>query len=274
MTEIRSILLHLDAARGSAGRLALAQALADRHGAKLTVLFGIRADVTDVAFAYCAGAALHAVEAGDGSIDLRRQRLRNLSCERDPDRVWCDAVGESLVRGFVAEAAYADLLVLGQPATVDDGGAPPSGFVESVILESGTPAFVVPEELGKETIGDCVLVAWNGSPQAARALKAAVPMLERASQVHVATWARQPSSAPFSGLGVHGFLKRHGIASRVHRRNPTPHVADELSSLAVELGADLIVMGCYGHSRLRERVFGSVTRGLLAELPAPVLMAH
>jgi nucleotide-binding universal stress UspA family protein len=99
-------------------------------------------------------------------------------------------------------------------------------------------------------------------------------MLERASQVHVATWARQPSAAPYSGLGVHGFLKRHGIASRVHRRNPTPHVADELRSLAAELGADMIVMGCYGNSRLRERVFGGVTRGLLTSLPAPVLMAH
>lgn len=77
--------------------------------------------------------------------------------------VWCEVVGDSLRHGFVAEAVYADLLILGQQGSADEGGGPPPSFVESVILESGAPAIVVPHPYRQETIGDCVLVAWNGS---------------------------------------------------------------------------------------------------------------
>jgi nucleotide-binding universal stress UspA family protein len=274
MSAIRSILLHVDTSGGSAARLAFGHALADRHGAHLTALFGVGPVTTQAAFAYSAGAAVLAAETRDAPIDAERERLRSLAGELSQDCTWCDVIGDSLVHGFVAEAAYADLLVLGPPAAAGGVGSAPPGFVDSVVLQSGTPAIVVPHPHRQETVGDCVLVAWNGSPQAARALRAAMPLLERATQVHVATWARQPPAAPFSGLGVHGWLRQHGIASRVHRRNPSPHVADELTSFAAELGADLIVMGSYGHSKLREQVFGGVTRALLSTLPVPVLMAH
>lgn len=274
MSEIRSILLHLDASPGSTSRLALAHALADRHDARLTALFGVRPDPASTAYSYSAGAALQAAEDHVAAAAIERERLRARAAERNTECTWCDVVGDSLLHGFIAESAYADVLVLGAPADRGSGGGPPPGFVESVILQSGTPAIVVPHPHRQETVGECVLVAWNGSPQAARALKAALPLLRRSAQVHVASWARQPPAAPFSGVDARWWLQRHGIDARVHRRDPVAHVDAALRALASELAADLVVMGSYGRSRLREQVFGGVTRGLLARLPAPVLMAH
>jgi len=274
MSEIRSILLHLDASVASIGRLAVAQALADRHGARLTALFGVRPDATQASFAYSAGAALQAVEEHVVPLADERARLRQLLADEQRDCVWCDVVGDSIVHAFVAEAPYADLLVVGPSAGPDDAGGPPPGFAESVIVQSGTPALVVPHPHRQETIGDRALVAWNGSAQAARALKAALPFLRRSSQVHVVSWARQAPAAPFSGLDVAGWLQRHGIGAHVHSQTPVADVAGALRGIAVQLEADLVVMGCYGHSRMREQVFGGVTRGLLARLPTPLLMAH
>jgi len=274
MSEIRSILVHLDASAASIGRLALAQAVADRHGAKLTALFGVRPDPAQASFAYSASAALQAVEEQIVPVDAERERLRELLAEQERECVWCDIVGDSIVHALVAEAPYADLLVLGAPAGRDDAGGPPPGFAESVILQSGTPALVVPHPHRQQTVGERALVAWNGSAQAARALKAALPLLQRSAEVHVVSWSRRALTAPFSGLDVAGWLQRHGIGALVRAQAPVADVADALRAIALQLDADLVVMGCYGHSRMREQVFGGVTRGLLARLPMPVLMAH
>jgi len=272
MTDIRSLLLHLDATPASQARLAFAHALADRHGARLTALFGVRPDASQPSFAYSAAAALDAAESHGSPIDAERARLRDLLALGESECVWCDVVGDSLLHGFVAEAIYADLLVLGAPGAEE--GGPPAGFVEMVILQGGTPALLVPHALSVETICERALVAWNGSVPAARAVKAALPLLRVAAQVDVVSWARHGPSAPFSGLDLGAWLQRHDVDARVHRRPAVAHVAEELRSSVRELGADLVVMGCYGHSRVREQVFGGVTRRLLAELPVPVLMAH
>jgi nucleotide-binding universal stress UspA family protein len=92
--------------------------------------------------------------------------------------------------------------------------------------------------------------------------------------VHVATWAAHAPTAPYSRIDIATWLDRHGVAPEVHRLAPTHHLADEIAAMVTRLEADLVVMGCYGHSRVRERVFGGATRASLAALPAPVLMAH
>jgi nucleotide-binding universal stress UspA family protein len=273
MNEIRSILLHLDATAGSVARLAFAHAFADRHDARVTALFGVRPDARQESFGYSAAAALHDAEERVLAIDGERARLRELLADGERGCVWCDVVGDSVLHGFLAEAAYADLLVLGEATAGAEGGAP-AGFVESVILQSGTPAIVVPHPHRQATIGERALVAWNGSVQAARALKAALPILQRSASVDVVSWARQAPTAPFSGLDLERWLERHGIRARMHLRAPAGDIAVELRDAALQLGCDVLVMGCYGHSRIREQVFGGVTRALLARLPVPLLMAH
>jgi nucleotide-binding universal stress UspA family protein len=117
-------------------------------------------------------------------------------------------------------------------------------------------------------------VAWNGSPAATRALHAALPLLARADQVDVASWGGPPPTSPYSRIDIGEWLRRHGIAGRLHQRPATARIGDALGALVGELQSDLVVMGCYGHARLRERVFGGVTRSLLATLPVPLLMSH
>ena len=270
---IRSLLLHLDATPASIARLAFAHALADRFDARVTALFGTRPQAGRVAYAYSAGAALRAAEEGPPH-PRERARLRDLLDEREPECAWCEVAGDSVRHGFIAESIYADLLVLGPPSGVDDEGTAPQGFVESVILESGTPAIVVPHPHRQQTLGERVVVAWNGSIAAARALRAALPLLRDSRRVHVATWGAQPPAAPFSRLDVRAWLRRHDVDAALHASASAAHVAKDLAALARDVGADLVVMGCYGHSRIREQVFGGVTRAVLADLPAPVLMTH
>jgi len=270
---IRSILLHLDGTPASVARLTFAHALADRHGARVTALFGTRPRASRAAYAYSAGAALRAFDEEGPPHEQERDLLRDLLAER-AECTWCEVAGDSLRHAFVAEAIYADLLILGAPAGADEEGAAPHGFVESVILESGTPAIVVPHPARQETIGERVLVAWNGSTSAARALKAALPLMRSAASVHVATFGWPPPFAPFSRLDVVAWLRRHDIEAELHASPVAAHVAKDLVGVARAVAADLVVMGCYGHSRTREQVFGGVTRALLAKLPAPTLMTH
>ena len=174
---------------------------------------------------------------------------------------------------MVAEAIYADVMVLGRQAEGEAGG-PPAGFVEAVILQSGTPAVVLPHRHRKPAIGHRVLVAWDGSLQAARAVRSALPLLRLAERVSVVTWGGQLQAAPLSRLDLPTWLQRRGVAAHVQLRPPSARVVPELASMAEDDGADLVVMGCYGHSRLRERIFGGVTRAALAALPIAVWMAH
>jgi len=275
MSAIRSVLLHLDATGASVARLAFARELADRHGATLTTVFGVQPDPERAAFDYSAGAALRAAEEGAAAHWAgERLHLRELCAEAAPGSTWCEVIGDTVTHGFLAEAAYADLLVVGAPGDAHGAGGPPPGFVEAAILESGTPAIVVPSRHLPSTLGRRILIAWNGSPAATRALHAALPLLAQAEQVDVASWGGPPPAAPYSRIDIGEWLRRHGIACRTHSRAPSSRVAEELAAMAAELQADLVVMGCYGHARLRERVFGGVSRSLLASLPLPLLKAH
>jgi nucleotide-binding universal stress UspA family protein len=275
MSAIRSILLHLDATPDSAARLAAARSLATTHGARITAMFGVRPEPERAAYAYSASAALHAVEAmGATPHAVERDRLLALCAGGEPDLAWCDVVGDTVTHAFLAEAAYADLLVLGRPARAEAMGSAPPGLVEAAILESGVPALVVPPAFRRQTIGERILVAWNGSAQAVRALRAALPFLARAREVRVASWGPHAPAAPSSRLDVVAWLARHGVEATVELHPASADVGDEIARAAARLAADLVVMGCYGHARLRERLFGGATRASLASLPVPVLMAH
>ena len=275
MGAIRSILLHLDATADSAPRLAAARALAAQHEARITAMFGVRPDLERAAYAYSASAALHAVEVQQTlALGVERDRLLAMCGKDDPGLTWCDVVGETVTHSFLAEAMYADLLVLGRPTRTDASGAAPPGFVEAAILDSGVPALVVPPWHRRETIGRRILVAWNGSPQAARALRAALPFLARAAEVRVASWAPHAPTAPCSRLDVVAWLARHGVAAQFELHAPAAHVGEEIERTASRLDSDLVVMGCYGHAQLRERLFGGATRSALSALPVPILMTH
>jgi hypothetical protein len=276
MPDVKSILLHLDATPDSVDRLRITCRLASRHEARVTALFGAACDSASTSFAYSAGAALRAQTSDWGEIarDEARTRLQSSACEVNPKITWCDVVSDTVTHAFLGEAVYADLLVVGQQPPASTMGAAPGGFVESVILTSGRPTLVLPRAIRQERIGQCVLVAWDGSAPAARAVTAALPFLGRAEEVHVVSWAPHPLTACFSRMNIGEFLLRHGLKATLHQRDASAQVAAELEAFAGSLNADLVIMGCYGHSRMSERIFGGTSRSALARLPLPLLMVH
>jgi nucleotide-binding universal stress UspA family protein len=167
-----------------------------------------------------------------------------------------------------------DLIVLGQPEA--DSWTPDEVIDETVLFESGRPVIFVPFiQKGGMTL-DHVLICWDGSRAAARAVADALPFLKKAKQVEVLIVSEKPNKAneiPGADLGQH--LARHGLKVEIkHITASDIGVAPTILSYAADSGTDMIVMGGYGHSRLREFVLGGVTRGMLESMTVPVLMSH
>ena len=147
---------------------------------------------------------------------------------------------------------------------------------ESLLFESGRPLIVVPYVQKAPLKLDRIIVCWDGSRAAARAVADSLPLLEKAKQVDiviVASKRGKDDELPGADLGQH--LARHNVKVDVKRiTSPDVDAANTILSYAADASADLIVMGGYGHSRLREFILGGVTRGILASMTAPALMSH
>ncbi len=175
-------------------------------------------------------------------------------------------------------AMYADLIVVGQTDRQHTTPAKPNDLPEAVVLGTGRPVLVVPYAGKFAHVGRRVLLLWNETREAARAASDAMPFLQAAKQVDVLAFdsKRSEQGAIASGLGDIGdYLARHGANVNV-AREPIGEV--EIGALALsraaDFGSDLIVMGGYGHSRLREWVMGGVSRSILEHMTVPVLMSH
>lgn len=172
-----------------------------------------------------------------------------------------------------------DLLVLTQSDPhVHTGQAFKNPQIEAAILASARPVLILPYANAAQSLGTRVLVAWDDSHAAARAIADALPLLKRASTVHVSRFNVDETSDE-GGLSsdlasVAEWLGRHGVSALTQAETTTIHIGDALLSRAADLGADLIVMGAFGHSRWRERILGGTTRQVLATMTVPVLMSH
>lgn len=145
---------------------------------------------------------------------------------------------------------------------------------EDLVLSAGRPVLIIPYIGAPNGIGKNVIVAWNASREAARAVADAMPLLEQAEKVEVVVAGAEPiGDLPGADIAVH--LARHGINVGVHRAVVDDiDVGDVLLNRVTDLGADLMVMGGYGRSRLRELVLGGATRHILEHMTIPVLMSH
>jgi len=281
MHSIRSILVHVDGSPRSAVRLALARQCAAALGSELEAVLAVAPSMADLPVAYGAGA-----EAASMMLQLdadRRRRAREtfrFEAERPGREMrWTELDQEVTLNAVVERALYADLLVLGQydPHDTQAWGVA-ADFVPTLIADSGRPALVLPYagdfDHAAETIGSEVLIAWKPCREAARAVTAALPWLRRASRIHALT-AGAAGGSPETLGELEAHLRRHGVsAPLVPHRAPERSVGENLLSTAADTGADLLVMGCYGHSRVREWLLGGATRTLLESMTLPVLMAH
>jgi nucleotide-binding universal stress UspA family protein len=180
-----------------------------------------------------------------------------------------------MTEGVIGLARLHDLVVMGQP----DPDALANGLRPAeVVLAAGRPALLVPYTGAFPELGRHILVAWNGTREAARALHDALFLLDGAEAVTVLEVG--PPGGEIAALDARAshvveMLRRRGIAARAETTvsDGTP-IADVILSVAADLTADLVVMGAWGHSRLREYVMGGASRGVFAEMTVPVLMSH
>ena len=175
-------------------------------------------------------------------------------------------------------AKYVDLAIVSQADPDDAESYPNPGLPAEVALEAGRPVLVLPYIGAGKTLGKNVMVAWNGSREATRAVNDALPLLERAVKVSVL------AVNPRDGGGDHGdvpsadislHLARHGVKTEATQTVSNEiDVADVILSRIADTGCDLLVMGAYGHSRMRELMMGGVTRDILKHMTVPLLLSH
>jgi nucleotide-binding universal stress UspA family protein len=172
---------------------------------------------------------------------------------------------------------YSDLIVVGQSNNEDPAMVNMLDFPEYIALNSGRPVLIVPYRGQSISSIGRVLIAWDASLSAARAVSGAIPLLKNASQVTVAIF--NPASKPdvvsqLPGADIALYLGRHDINVEVTQEKTQLEIGDALLRTASEKHSDLIVMGCYGHTRFREILLGGVTRAMLEKASIPVLVAH
>jgi nucleotide-binding universal stress UspA family protein len=190
---------------------------------------------------------------------------------------WRHAKGDAL-SALRLSARYADLVVMGQPDRYNaDADEPEATFPGDVVMSVGRPVLFVPYAGRFSSFGTRILVAWNASREAARAVSDALPLLARAQRVDVVAFdpERNAEHGAVPGADIALYLARHGVKANAAQQSGTKiDVGAQILSRAADLESDLIVMGAYGHSRFRELVLGGATRTLLESMTVPVLMSH
>ncbi|MEX5599303.1 universal stress protein [Pseudophaeobacter sp. C1-32P7] len=181
-----------------------------------------------------------------------------------------------LGRHVAHHARFSDLVVLGKP--YGEGiGVEAEPVVEAALFEGRTPVLVVPDDAEPITQPKTVLLAWNESIEAMTAIRKALPFLEGAEVARIVVIDPPQHSPERSDPGgmLAQMLSRHGVKCEIDVLSKTmPRVSDILNRHANDTGADMIVMGAYGHSRFREAILGGATRNMLEKATVPVFMAH
>jgi len=275
----KELLVHLDTSRYCPARLALAESLTRRFEAHLSGLYVVPPATLSPFLADQFPPKL--IEEADARLAQRRDRVETMFKSAvmglGAKATWLEAEGDE-VEAVSRAACYADLLVMGQTPPKDAVPGIPSDFPERVLLSSGRPGLLVPYAGTFKSVGERVLVAWNESPQSARAVAAALPFLAAARHIEVlgiATATEEDEAMRDSAIALVRYLARHGIKAEPHHIVATDiGVGDMLLSRAADEAADLVVMGVYGHSRLRELVLGGVSRDFLARMTVPLFMMH
>jgi nucleotide-binding universal stress UspA family protein len=203
------------------------------------------------------------------------------SCMRrsGPKSEWCLVNGETpLVADTVIEHGMAADLVIASQVDRSDSFGVELDFVERLVMGLGRPLLLVPNATTSRTLRGKVLIGWNGTREAARAAFDAIPLLQQAEAVTI-TWVdpqktlEAPRSVPCAELAT--ALTRHNVTTTAEGFPTAGLTAGQaLKMRALDLGADLLVMGAYGHTRISEFVFGGATDFMLKNMPIPILMSH
>jgi len=285
---LSDLLVYVDHTSEAILRLRLAVDLASRHGSHVTALF-VR-ERTDsqlverkrAELGLASGAEVEQLDrrmaaSTEQSASELKLTLDALGLEHGVDTEWRFADGPASI-AVVQHARYVDLCLVGHYRARDDD-VEGYTFTEKLLFSSGGPVLSIPSHGRFTSLGRHIAIAWNSSRAASRALNDALPLIERAKRITVIT----VNSDAY--IGLHGGLPAEQLVEHLSRHNPvtklveltgipTEAIAERLQAKALDLGADLLVAGAFGHPRLLERLLGGVTRELLDHMQLPVLMSN
>lgn len=259
---MRSILCPVDTSETLDDRVETALALARANGGHVT--FQIATPFAQMAVWEPFGGAAISATAISEARELDEKFARELDARLAPQDVAFDVTIEDQgrVEAAAAAARFADVLV----ATLEDPA------LEEVVLSLRSPVLAVPRGTAMLVFDGPALVAWDGGHESANALRAALPLLAMAGSVHLLTVREKDGTFPASDAAC--YLSRHGIHAEVHEKERNGSIGFTIEECAREVGARLIVMGLFGHSRLRELLMGGVSREMLDRSQIPLLLAH
>ena len=293
MNDYRRLLVHVGDSERASRVLACAATLAAQHGAALHAVHAV--EPPHLGAHLSAETAMLATRIRQDDERKRHRLARDrvqAAAHAHGMQIDFESPGGDPVEAVVSRSWAADMLIVSQPAD-DDPGSPTQRFVSHLLVAGGCPVLLAPEAESVLSCGRRVLVAWSARRESTRAMRDALPLLQRAAAVEVLSLrsanavADARAEKPLDAVAA--YLKAHGVAAvctvkskrdiSFGERMLTPSVVDAsvaelLLSHAADMDADLIVMGGYGHSRAYEMVLGGVTRTMLASMTVPVLMSH
>ncbi len=278
---LKNILIHLDHTRGSETRLALGLEWARITEAHITAI----ALVGEVYFPTMAGVSLPpqlldeqikaAEERAKEVLDAARKQAEQAGIAIETRHE--TAVIDRLPFVFARHARHADVAIVGQPDPEQDD-LDATLLAEAAFMDSGRPALVIPYTCALRALPEKILVAWDGSREAVRAVNDALPFLEHAKAVTLLVidpnrYKDRLGEDPGADMATQ--LARHNINVTLKTtKSEGLSVAETLQSEAQTAGAEIIVMGGYGHSRLREVLIGGVTHSMLNNSPIALMLSH
>jgi nucleotide-binding universal stress UspA family protein len=278
---IKDMLVYLDQTPATAARLQIVLALAQRLSAHVTALHLTAEPFLRGMVGHHLPAEIlrehlaHAEAEAEGIVSSARAAAEQHGV--DLDMVRESGSLDKLPTLLARHARHTDLTVIGQP-DLEAGGVDDTALTEAAFMDSGHPALVIPRGWSGTLPPRRALVAWDGSREAARAATDAIPLLDAAELVFVLVVDARDISGGTGGrpgeeLVAH--LRRHVVQAEVRLvASAGTSVPDVLLAQAREVAAELLVMGGYGHSRLREMFVGGATRTILEHMTVPVLLAH
>ena len=275
MPAFKDLLVTVDASREGRERLAVAVELAQRSDAHLTGCYRALAleptAATDLAETGRVG--LPGMSHEGTLAETMEQHFRDDLARFDLKGDWL-GIGERPLDDVVGRTRTADLAIvgLGDPDRVEDN---PQGFrPEDLILAAGRPVLGIPTANVPERLGSNMLVAWDGSRAACRAMNDALPLLALAKRVTVLSIGAEDRALPMAEAAA-AHLRRHGVPAEASRAaDDDLGIGDLILAHADRLNADLVVAGAYGHARMSHAILGGVSRTLLRQMMVPVLMSH
>ncbi len=276
MMTLKDILVIEPSEQANSSALSVAAFLASRFQARVNGLCLVAPAVPSVAECFALGAQAEAEvmdrlelreeEAADAGERAFKARLLQYGATGDWARIPADQADDIAP----LRARLADLAVVPRPERIDPRGM---RLADALLLRGSAASLFVPPAAALPVALDRVIIAWNGSREAGRAVADALPLLERAGTVRIVTFGRPPGSTICGGAALAARLWQHGIAAEV-RHADIHDIGEGILNLCEASGANLLVMGAYGHHRRIEAAFGGTTRHILVNAALPVFMSH